>query len=151
MTACKESILSEPASGKSFTCYITLYVIKISERIVMEIYIIFQLFFFKSSLDSWTKSSCDHRPRSSTVSRQTTHSWIWCSIYNHHQPRLIFPEDYLSKRVAINFDLIAEKATIILIIPTYMILHLWMPNLPAILSLTHSAFCDLLFLVVSHL
>lgn len=73
------------------------------------------------------------------------------ALYNHHQPRLIFPEDYLSKRVAINFDLIAEKATIILIIPTYMILHLWMPNLPAILSLTHSAFCDLLFLVVSHL
>lgn len=69
------------------------------------------------------------------------------ALYNHHQPRLIFPEDYLS----INFNLIAEKATIILIIPTYMILHSWMPNLPAILSLPHSAFCDLLFLVVSHL
>lgn len=73
------------------------------------------------------------------------------ALYDHHQHRLIFPEDYLSKVVAINLDLIADKATIILIIPICMILHLWMPHLRAILSPTHSAFCDLPFLVASHL
>lgn len=41
------------------------------------------------------------------------------ALYDHHQHRLIFPEDYLSKVVAINLDLIADKVTIILII-SYM-------------------------------
>lgn len=44
-------------------------------------------------------------------------------------------------------DLIADKTTIILIIPVYTVLHLWMPNLSATLSPAHSAFCDLPFLV----
>lgn len=70
------------------------------------------------------------------------------ALYDPRQHRLVFPGGRLSKLGVINLDLIAEKATIILIIPTYMILHLRMPNLPAILSPTHSAFCDLLLLVV---
>lgn len=69
------------------------------------------------------------------------------ALYDAHQHRLIFPKDFLLKVVVIGLDLIADKATIILIIPVYTVLHLWMPNLSATLSPAHSAFCDLPFLV----
>lgn len=125
MTACKESILSEPTNGVRQKLPLLRYAVKTSKRIVtarhipihMHVHLYIILFFQKQSLNSWTESSCDHLPRSSAVSRQTTqlNSMLSVSTTSRLENRRYFQKTCLSKVVAINLDLIAEEETIILL------------------------------------
>lgn len=148
MTAWKERILWEVADSAQQKLQLLHCVAKAVKRQLRK-YIYF-LIFKKSPYGSWTKPSCDHLSASSALRRQTTRGWIWCSV-RPPPAQADIPRRFLSEVVVIGLDRIADKATIILIIPMYMVLHLWMPNLSAILSPTHSAFCDLPLLVTIYI